>query len=238
VIETAAIPADWVRVASQPHPFPLCLSQTALLVIDMQKDFCHPDGFVGAMLGADLTSVQAIVPKIQALLAWARDRDVPIVYTRESHHPDGLDLAPSKRLRYQNAGYPVGCIGKLGRFLVQGEAGTEILDELQPTPQDWILDKPAQSAFVGTELKEGLCDGLRPAFGHRNISHLLVTGVTTQCCVLATYRHANDLGFYALLLQDCCAAFSTVEHQAAVDVLLSEQGAVGWVSTLTDLQNL
>ncbi|MEO0376465.1 MAG: isochorismatase family cysteine hydrolase [Cyanobacteria bacterium P01_A01_bin.17] len=230
MIESTKIPTDWVRVTSHPHPFPLCLSQTALLVIDMQKDFCHPDGFSGSVLGADLTAAQVIIPKIQAVLDWARQRTIPIIYTRESHHPDGSDLSPSKRLRYQNAGYPVGSAGKLGRFLVQGETGTEILDELQPAPQDWVLDKPAQSAFVGTELEEGLRS--------RTITHLLITGVTTQCCVLGTYRQASDLGFYALLLEDCCAAFNEAEHQAAVDVLLSEQGAVGWVSTSAELQKV
>ena len=111
--------------------------------------------------------------------------------------------------------------------MLRGEPGTEILDELQPTAKDLILDKPAQSAFVATRLEQELRD--------RGITHLLVSGVTTQCCVLGTYRQASDLGFYALLLEDCCAAFSPRDHQAAVYVMLSEQGAVGWVGRAVDL---
>lgn len=223
--ELERTPAGWV--ASQPHSFELCLPQAALLVIDMQRDFCDPEGFAGAVFGADLTPIRAIIPKIQALLVWARKQGLMIIYTRESHRADCSDLSASKRLRYQNAGYPVGSVGKLGRFLIRGEAGTEILEELKPDAQDWVLDKPAQSAFIGTGLKQGL--------RARGITHLLLTGVTTQCCVLGTYRHARDLGFYALLLEDCCGAFSAADHQAAVDVLLSEQGAVGWVSQSTEL---
>lgn len=211
-----------VSLPAQPHPFSMTLDTTALLVIDMQKAFCHPDGYCGHELGADLSAMQTIVPRIQRLIRWAREQGVLVIYTRESHRPDLSDLTPSKRQRYINAGYPVGSAGKLGRFLIQGEPGTALIDPLQPLDTELQLDKPAQSVFVATNLEATL--------RQREITHLLLTGVTTQCCVLASYRHASDLGFYCLLLEDCCAALNPDEHQAAIDVLLSENGAVGWVT--------
>jgi biuret amidohydrolase len=121
----------------------------------------------------------------------------------------------------------VGTSGNRGRFLVRGEAGTEIIPELKPHDADWQLDKPAQSAFVETALEQRLRD--------RNITHILITGVTTECCVLGTYRQASDLGFYTLLLEDCCAAFELSEHDAAIAVMLAENGAIGWVATSDQL---
>lgn len=212
-----------LQVETRQHPFPLVPAHTALLIIDMQIDFCDPQGFCGNTLGADLTAVRAIVPRIQRVQEWARSHGIWVIYTRESHLPDLSDLAPSKQVRYINAGYPVGSVGAMGRFLVQGEAGTQIIDELRPSAADLQLDKPAQSAFIATDLEQIL--------RQTGITHVLLTGVTTECCVLATYRQANDLGFYSLLLEDCCAAFSDVEHTAAIQVLLGENGAIGWVTT-------
>jgi nicotinamidase-related amidase len=211
-----------VSVAAVPHPFPLNLRQTALLVIDMQKDFCHPQGFCGHDLGVDLSAISAIVPRIQRVIEWCRRQNILVVYTCESHRSDLSDVSPSKQLRYLNAGYPVGTPGNMGRFLVQGEPGTALLDAFQPLPTELQLDKPAQSIFVATDLEAMLRD--------RGMTHLLLTGVTTQCCVLATYRQASDLGFFCLLLEDCCAAFSPAEHQAAIAVVQSENGAIGWVA--------
>jgi biuret amidohydrolase len=220
-------PSEVIRVPSRPHPFPMVLSQTALLVIDMQYDFCHPDGYSGSVLGANLSAASAIIPRIQAVIAWARSQSMMVVYTRESHRPDLSDLTPSKRDRYINAGYPVGSPGGMGRFLLQGEPGTELLDDFTPLDSELILDKSAQSAFVATELESVLRS--------RNVTHLLFTGVTTECCVLGSYRHGSDLGFYGLLLEDCCAAFSAIEHQAAIEVVLGENGAIGWVSSSEEL---
>jgi biuret amidohydrolase len=220
-------PSETIRVPSRPHPFPLILNQTALLVIDMQYDFCHPEGYSGSVLGADLSAASAIIGRIQAMIVWARAHGVMVIYTRESHRPDLSDLTPSKRDRYINAGYPVGSPGRMGRFLIQGEAGTELLADFTPLDSELVLDKPAQSAFVATELESILRD--------RNITHLLFTGVTTECCVLGSYRHGSDLGFYGLLLEDCCAAFSAIEHQAAIEVVMGENGAIGWVSSSEEL---
>jgi biuret amidohydrolase len=212
-----------VTIATRQHPFSLIPARTALLVIDMQLDFCDPKGFCGDTLGVDLSSVRSIIPRMQRVLHWAREQEMPVIFTRESHLPDLSDVSPSKKIRYTNAGYPVGSEGAIGRFLIRGEAGTQIIEELRPHASDLQLDKPAQSAFVATELEAIL--------KQRNITHLLLVGVTTECCVLGTYRQASDLGFYCLLLEDCCAAFSPTEHQSAIAVLLSESGAIGWVAS-------
>lgn len=214
-------------LAAVPHPFAIDLPKTALLVIDMQRDFCHPDGFCGHNLGVDLSSVSAIVPRIQTVIEWCRRHNLLVVYTRESHRANLSDVSPSKQRRYTNAGYPVGTPGNMGRFLVQGEPGTALLDAFTPLETELQLDKPAQSVFIATDLEAQLHD--------RGITHLLLTGVTTQCCVLATYRHASDLGFYCLMLEDCCAAFDPSEHAAAIAVIQSENGAIGWVTTSATL---
>jgi nicotinamidase-related amidase len=211
-----------VVVNTYTHPFDLPLDQTALLVIDMQNDFCHPDGFNGSQLGLNLTAVRAIIPGVQTLLAWARQVGIQVIFTRESHCANLSDLTPSKRTRYANAGSPIGQLGKMGRFLVQGEPGAAIIEELQPLPEEWQLDKPAHSCFVNTDLEQKL--------RAKNITHLLLAGVTTQCCVLATYRHASDLGYYGLLIEDCCATFDPKDHEATVHVLQSEGGVLGWVA--------
>jgi nicotinamidase-related amidase len=219
-----------VLVPTYQHPFPLSLGQAALLVIDMQNGFCNPDGFCGNELGADLSPVRAIIPRIQSMISWARAHELLVVYTRESHVPDLSDVAPSKKLRYINAGYPIASPGKMGRFLIQGESGTCLIDELQPLNTELQIDKPAQSVFVATDLATIL--------HQRNITHLLFAGVTTECCVLGSYRHASDLGFYCLLLEDCCAALNPGEHEAAIEVLLSENGAIGWVTSSAKLLEL
>ncbi|AFY74877.1 nicotinamidase-like amidase [Synechococcus sp. PCC 7502] len=219
---------ELILVPTRQHDFPLVLGKTALLVIDMQNGFCHPEGFCGHELGADLSAVRQIIPNIQAAIAWAREQGLLIIYTRESHLPDLSDVTPSKAQRYINAGYPIGSLGKMGRFLIQGELGTNLIAEIQPLDSELQIDKPAQSIFIGTELDKILAQ--------RNITHLLFTGVTTACCVLASYRQASDLGFYTLLLEDCCGAMSPVEHQAAIDVILTENGAIGWVTSFDNLR--
>jgi nicotinamidase-related amidase len=216
-----------IPVASRPHAFEMPLQSTALIVVDMQNDFCHPEGFCIGDLGLDGTPVQAIVPTLQVLVDWAREAGVTVVWTKEAHRPDLSDLAPSKKQRYENAGYPVGSSGRRGRFLVSGEWGSQVLAELSPRPDELQLDKPAQSIFPGTDIEAWL--------RARSITHLLICGVTTQCCVLATYRQASDLGYFCLLIEDCCAAFAPGEHQAAIDVLTSEGGAIGWVASSQQL---
>jgi biuret amidohydrolase len=209
-------------IKTYQHAFDLPLQQTALLIIDMQNDFCHPHGFSGSKLKLDLTGVRSIIPSLKTLLKWARESHLKIIFTCESHAPDLSDLTSSKRQRYANAGAPIGASGTMGRFLVQGEKGSEIIEELRPLPDEIQLNKPAHSCFVGTSLDLHLRDS--------NISHLLIAGVTTECCVLATYRHASDLGYYCLLLDDCCAAFDRTDHEATLHILQAEGGVLGWVA--------
>ncbi len=217
-------------IETRQHLYAIDLDHTALMVIDLQNDFCHADGFCSSYLGADISMVQAIIPKIQSVIKWARTIGMLIIYTRESHKPDLSDATACKQLRYQNAGYPIGTLGQMGRFLIQGDRGCNLIDQLQPLDTELQLDKPAQSAFIGTNLEATL--------RQHDITHLLFTGVTTECCVLGSYRQASDLGFYSLLLEDCCAAYSLQEHQAAIDVLLGENGAIGWVTSSDRLLRL
>ncbi|MEY2985201.1 MAG: hypothetical protein RLZZ568_1818 [Cyanobacteriota bacterium] len=211
-----------ITTSTYTHSFDLPLEHTALLIIDMQNDFCHPDGFNGSKMNLDVTAIRAIIPSIQRLLEWSRNLGLMILFTRESHLPDLSDVTFSKQRRYTHAGSPIGASGKMGRFLVQGEKGVEIIEELRPLPQDIQLDKPAHSCFVNTDLDHKLRS--------QNITHLLITGVTTQCCVLATYRHASDLGYYCLLLDDCCASYDSADHDATIRILQSEGGVLGWVA--------
>jgi nicotinamidase-related amidase len=200
------------------------------MVIDLQNDFLHPRGFCCTMPEVDeptVERVRSIIPRVLRMIDWARDAGVRVVYTRESHHGDLSDVTPSKQKRYENAGYPIGAPGKFGGFLIRGDHGSALIDEIAPVSGEWQYDKPGQSAFYATSLESDL--------RHAGIDTLLFTGVTTECCVLATYRQAADMGFFTLLLEDCCAAFDPREHEAAIDVLLGENGAIGWVATSLDV---
>lgn len=214
-------------ISARPHPFELDTSHAAVIVVDAQNDFCHPDGFCQRELALDGAPVRAIVEPIRRLTHWARASDIPVIWTVEAHQSDLSDLPACKARRYRNAGYPVGSAGKRGRFLVRGQWGAQVLDELAPRENELVLPKPAQSIWTHTDLEARLKE--------RGITHLLMCGVTTQCCVLASYRAANDLGFWTLLIEDCCAAFDAREHEAAIEVVTSEGGAVGWVCQSADV---
>lgn len=216
-----------LQVAARPHPFELEIERAALVVIDMQNDFCHPEGFCGADLGWDVSPLRTIIEPLQRTVEWARGQGIPVFWSNEAHRADLSDVSPSKAVRYANAGSPVGAMGKRGRFLVDGEFGSQVIEELAPRADEHQFAKPAQSIFPGTDFEARLRE--------QGITHLLITGVTTECCVLATYRQASDLGFFALLLEDCCAAFEARDHQAAIDVLTAEDGVLGWVAPSTAL---
>lgn len=219
-----------LNVRTYTHLFELPLDRTALLIIDMQNDFCHSNGFNASELDLDLTIIRSIIPSVQVILDWARKVGIKIIFTRESHAPDLSDLTLSKSQRYINAGSPIGQLGKMGRFLVRGEKGVEIIDELKPLLEEVQLDKPAHSCFVNTYLDSFL--------RNKNITHLLFAGVTTECCVLATYRHASDLGYYCLLLDNCCAAFTREDHEATIHIIQAEGGVLGWVAHSSMLTSL
>ncbi len=194
----------------------------ALLVIDMQRDFCSPDGASGKA-GENLAPVRAIIPLLQRVVAAARERGLSVIHTREGHVPDLSDLSEAKRARSRDAGAEIGAKGPLGRFLVRGEYGHDFIDELQPLEGEAVFDKPGFGAFYSTTLDEHL--------RLRKVSHLVITGVTTQCCVQSTLREGVDRGYYCLTLEDCCAAFERRWHDATFDIIASEGHLFGSVSS-------
>jgi nicotinamidase-related amidase len=200
--------------------------QTALMLIDMQRDFLDPRGYSGVG-GEDITATRSIIPRVRAVLDSARADGLTIVHTREGHRPDLSDLPPAKAFRSKAAGAEIGAPGPLGRLLVRGEHGHDFVDELQPLPGEHVFDKPGFGAFYGTDLGATL--------QRLGVSHLIFTGVTTQCCVHSTLREAVDRGYWCLLLDDCTAAFDPAVHRAAVDAVETEGGLFGWVSSSPQL---
>lgn len=196
--------------------------QTALLVIDMQRDFLAPDGASGSS-GFDLAPLQAIVPRLQNVLRLARAVGLHIYHTREGHQPDLSDLPEAKRLRSLQAGAEIGAPGSLGRFLIRGEYGHDFVDELQPAAGEVVIDKASFGAFHATDLERDLIK--------KGITHLIITGVTTQCCVHSTLREATDRGFFCLTLEDCCASFEPALHDATLKIIASEGHLFGWIAT-------
>jgi nicotinamidase-related amidase len=207
-------------IAAAPFPFSFDVATAALVIIDMQRDFVEPGGF-GASLGNDVTRLQGIVPAVRRVLEAWRARDGLVVHTRESHLPDLSDCPPAKRLR----GAPtlrIGDTGPMGRVLVRGEPGNQIVPELAPVDGEIVIDKPGKGAFHDTGLHETLQD-----FG---ITHLVFTGVTTEVCVQTSMREANDRGYDCLLLEDCTASYFP-EFKAATLAMIAAQGAiVGWTA--------
>lgn len=216
--------------ATQPYPWPLAgkwsPEDTALLVIDMQADFLSPGGYFAA-LDNDLTNVRACIEPIGELLSQLRPLGFPIIYTREGHRPDLSDLHLPKRRRAELAGCPIGMSGPMGRFLVRGEPGWDIIPELAPQAGDLLVDKPGHGAFHQTDLDLLL--------RNRNIKNLIVTGVTTEVCVHSTLREADDRGYDCLLLADCCGAGDFALHQASVDTTIVDGGIFGAIANHTDV---
>jgi biuret amidohydrolase len=213
-------------VDAKPYPFPyngdLRPENTSILVIDMQVDFLAPGGWA-EMAGADLNVMRAPIPNHQKVLAAARKSGFSIIYTREGHRPDGSDLTEVKLFRSRLIGAGIGDNSRLGRNLVRGEPGWEIVPELAPHPGEPIIDKPGSGAFYSTELEHILI--------RRGIRNLVIMGVTTEVCVHTTFREASDRGFDNLLLEDCCAATVPALHQAAVEIIRSPDSIFGTVTT-------
>ncbi|WP_141055576.1 cysteine hydrolase family protein [Tepidiphilus succinatimandens] len=200
--------------------------RTALLVIDMQRDFCALGGYAD-QVGMDVSRLRAPIPVIQTLLDRARGLGMLVVHTREGHRADLSDLPEPKRRRAEASGAPIGSSGQLGRLLVRGEFGHDLIDELQPCTGEPVVDKPGYSAFAHTDLELILrC---------RGIEQLILTGVTTEVCVASTLRQAIDLGFDCLTVRDACASSDPQLHTAALAMIEVEGGLFGGVTDSADL---
>ncbi|MBI4636194.1 MAG: cysteine hydrolase [Candidatus Rokubacteria bacterium] len=214
-----------LAVPAEPYEFAFEPSQTALLVIDMQRDFVDRGGF-GEMLGNDVAPLRrAVEPTRRVLDAFRRAR-LPVVHTREGHRPDLSDCPPSKRARGKLA-VGIGDPGPMGRVLVRGEHGHDIIDDLKPLPGEPVIDKPGKGAFYATDLELVLRD--------KGIRSLVVTGVTTEVCVHTTVREANDRGYECLVLEDCVGSYFPEFQAAAIKMIKAQGGIFGWVSTSRQL---
>jgi nicotinamidase-related amidase len=211
---------SYVEIQAQPIPVTLQWDKTALIIIDMQKDFLVEGGF-GAQLGNDVNTLRRTIVPIQQLLAAARQSGMVVIHTREGHEPDLHDCPPTKLDRWPE-GTRIGDVGPMGRILVRGEEGHDIIDEVYPLPQEYLLDKPGKNAFYGTELERIL--------QAHDIHHLLITGVTTDVCCFATTIAANDRGYHALVLSDCVASYSPERHAAALTIIQAQGGIFGYVT--------
>jgi nicotinamidase-related amidase len=210
------------------RPFEMQLApggKTALVVIDMQRDFVEPGGF-GASLGNDVTRLHTAIAPIAALLAAWRARGWPILHTRECHRPDLSDCPPAKRER-GNPSLRIGEPGAMGRLLIAGEPGADIIPALYPQAGEWVIDKPGKGMFWGTCLPEGLHERLQAA----GITHLVFTGVTTEVCVQTSMREANDRGYDCLIVEDATESYFPEFKRAAIEMITAQGAIVGWCAT-------
>jgi nicotinamidase-related amidase len=209
-----------ITLPADPYPFEFDPATTALVVIDMQRDFVEPGGF-GETLGNDVSLLQSVVPPLKKVLETARAVGMTVIHTREGHVPDLSDCPPAKL----NRGEPslrIGDPGPKGRILVRGEFGHDIVDELAPLPGELVIDKPGKGSFHATNLQAELVE--------RGITRLVVTGVTTEVCVHTTVREANDRGYECLVLSDCTGSYFPEFQRVGLAMIAAQGGIFGWVA--------
>jgi biuret amidohydrolase len=212
-------------VAAQPFDFHFDPAHLALIVIDMQRDFIEPGGF-GATLGNDVSLLKRIVPRVARLLEVFRTARLPIIHTRECHKPDLSDCPPAKRDRGKPS-LRIGDPGPMGRILISGEPGADIVAELAAKPGEVVLDKPGKGAFYATPLSSLLAE--------RAVTQLVIAGVTTEVCVQTTMREANDRGFECLLAEDATESYFPEFKKATLEMIRAQGAIVGWTATVDEI---
>ncbi|MBB4103247.1 cysteine hydrolase family protein [Allorhizobium borbori] len=212
-------------IKARPFDFTLNPAETALIVIDMQRDFVEPGGF-GATLGNDVSLLQAIIPATAQLIAGFRKAGLPVIHTRECHAADLSDCPPAKRER-GNPALRIGDPGPMGRILIAGEDGADIVPELYPVAGETVIDKPGKGAFYATPLGEILKE--------KGIRQLVFAGVTTEVCVQTTMREANDRGYECLLATDATESYFPDFKKAAIDMMTAQGAIVGWAATVDQI---
>jgi biuret amidohydrolase len=208
-------------VEAEPYPFELTLAQAGLVIIDMQRDFLEPGGF-GAVLGNDVSLLRQTIEPTQRLLNAARGAGLTVIHTREGHRPDLADLPSAKKARgrLKNG---IGDAGPMGRILVRGEPGHDIIPELYPVPGEPVVDKPGKGAFHATDLDAML--------KNRGITQLIVCGVTTEVCVNTTVREANDRGYECVVIEDCVGSYFPEFQEMGLRMIKAQGGIFGWVAS-------
>jgi nicotinamidase-related amidase len=211
-----------LTVAALPYEYelPEDLNKLALVIIDMQRDFMEPGGF-GDALGNNVLRLQTIVPALKELLSAFRALGLPVIHTIECHQPDLSDCPPAKLNRGKGS-LKIGDEGPMGRILVRGELGNGIIPDLTPLPGEVVIHKPGKGAFYATPLGAILAE--------RGITHLLVTGVTTEVCVQTTMREANDRGYECLMVEDCTESYFPEFKQSTLEMVRAQGGIVGWTA--------
>jgi biuret amidohydrolase len=212
-------------IDARPFPFAFAPGRAALVIIDMQRDFIEPGGF-GAALGNDVSLLEAAIAPTHSLLQAWRARGWPVVHTRESHAPDLSDCPPAKRER-GSPGLRIGDAGPMGRLLVRGEPGCEIVATLAPVDGEIVIDKPGKGAFYATSLADALKS--------RGVTQLVFAGVTTEVCVQTTMREANDRGYECLLVDEATQSYFPQFKAAAIEMIVAQGAIVGWVAALSAL---
>jgi nicotinamidase-related amidase len=218
-----------ITLPAEPYPIEFDLLHSALLIIDMQNDFCSKDGWADAA-GLDITCTASVIPRIREVLLLARELGLCVIHTREGHKPDLSDCPENKQRKMRRTGFEYGQQGPKGKFYIRGTWNNEIVEEPRPQAGETVVDKPGKGAFYATHLEGTLY--------HHRIKTLIVCGVTTHVCVSSTIREAADRGFDSVLLADCCQSYEEELHLGALEVLRMPAALFGWLANSNDLMKM